>query len=411
MHQVVERDPSRGSPGGRKVFGGALIIGCAVLAALLSWTVDAGASGAAVPKRGGALTIDIPLQITGANPYGKPWDPGSGRILPLIYDGLVTYVPGQNDPVPSLAASWNVSKDGLKYTFKLRKNLRFSNGDPLTSADVVFSLKAWKAQSDSLGSGCCVQVRQFKAVGKDSVVILMKGPSPTLIQYLPGAVILDKKHYAKIGANKYKTQPVGTGPWIVTSFAPGLLKLARNPRYRKPGKPYLDSLTIRSVIDANTRILDVRSGRAHVATEVPYAQAKNLGGLNNAKLLATPWTATYVGQYNSQAGPLSEVAVRRALSFATNRAAIIATALGGVGVPANSISVAAGHWNPKVKQLPYDLAAAKRELAKSSVPNGFPLKISIETGDPTAQITAAILQRSEERRVGKECRSRWSPYH
>jgi peptide/nickel transport system substrate-binding protein len=408
MLQRIKKWPIRGAVHTSQTTGGTarrkryllglVVIASATLAVVLAFsTAQSDARSTASPQRGGTLNIDIPLTITSANPYALPYDPGSFRIVPLIFDSLLEYVPGKSAPVPSLATSWDISKDGLTYTFHLRKNVHFTNGDPFTAADVVFSLKAFQDLAKTTGSQCCSQMNTITATNANTVRLTLKAPAPVQLYWLTTggpAPIVDSRYYKRVGAKYFKTHPVGTGAWKVKSFSPGVLSLVRNPQYWQAGKPYLDAMTVRSVADANTRTLDVRSGRAQVATEVPYAQANSLKNVGNARLLNTRWAATYVGQINSQSPPMSETAVRRALSYATNRSAILQTALGGIGTVANSMSVNVGDWDPTIRQLPYDLNLAKQELAKSSVPNGFPLKISIETGDTTASITAAILQDS-----------------
>lgn len=350
------------------------------------------------PQTGGTLNVTTSLPLESLNQLALP--PTAEAALTFVYETLVTPEKGTNKIVGALADSWKVTNGGKVYTFHLRPNVKFSNGDPLTSRDVVYSLNLWKKFMLELAPSCCEKLTKIWAPSNDSVQLDFSVPAPNLLQYLAwnaaqAAGIMDASVREEIGEEAYAKKPIGTGPFMVASFHTGEAKLVRNPLYWKKGLPYLEAVNVTTVEDPNTRILGIKSGETQVATGIPYDQVAALEGDPSGNLLVqNPWAGVYTTFINSSQAPLKEKAVRRALSYATDRETILKNALGNLGGIANSVGISLGTYNESVKQLPYDLEKAKEELAKSSVPNGFHVELLLESGDTSGNITAAILQDS-----------------
>ena len=164
---------------------------------------------------------------------------------------------------PSLAQRWKVSPDGKTYTFHLRPNLKFSNGQPVTAEDVAWSLNHFgdpkiNAAMSSVAGG----YGSAKVINPTTVEVKLKAPVAAFLYNISiwPAFILPKNLVEKQGAAFYK-HPVGTGPFMVKEYVKGShITFVPNPYYWEKGKPYLNSVRFNFATDSNSRILAVRSG-------------------------------------------------------------------------------------------------------------------------------------------------------
>jgi len=347
------------------------------------------------PTQGGALTIARPSDPITLNPLLET-DVASESAAIQIFDQLVETIPGKPGYQPGLAKSWTVSSDGLTYTFELRA-AKFSNGQPVTPEDVVFSLD--KAKDPATGSAIATlyaPMKTIEATGPSEVKIDLSQPTPGLLGYLsmPQASILPAKIYRQLGPSKFALNPIGSGAFKVQSFVKGQrLVMVRNPDYWRAGLPYLDKVTLVPMADDNARVLSLRSGSADIAEGVPYSQLRVVAKDASLQLLIAKVTVLETGGiFNERVKPLDEQLVRQALNYATPRDAINKTVFAGLAQPANSVLPRMDDWDPSVKPYPYDVAKAKALLAQSSVPHGFTVQLTIVGSDQASQTVAQILQ-------------------
>jgi peptide/nickel transport system substrate-binding protein len=349
------------------------------------------------PVRGGAVTIDGPEALTTFIPSSDGTDTPA---ISQVFDQLTELMPGKvagSQPVltPALATSWTVSPDHLTYTFQIRQGVRFSNGEPLTGEDVVFSLKQASGPL-SLAAPFTTAWKSVSLAGPMTVKLALKEPQPPLPETLDDYAfgIVSKKAFEREGAKSFALHPVGTGPFTLKSATAGFttLSLVRNPNYWRTGLPYLNELVFNQVESDNARILAVRSGQATIAQQIPYAEAASLKSTPGVKMLVGPvWGASY-NWFNRGKAPFNEAAVRRALLYATPREEIIKAVYKGLGTPSNGLWGEEKYWDPKVPLIPFDLAKAKEELKTSSVPNGFNMTLNVSAGESQGALLASILQ-------------------
>ncbi|MFN9388706.1 MAG: ABC transporter substrate-binding protein, partial [Betaproteobacteria bacterium] len=220
------------------------------------------ASAPTGPKRGGTLVFARLEEPATLDPF-IPNDNGSIYAIEQICDSLVEPDATGDGLRPGVAESWEVSEDKLTYTFKLR-DTKFSNGDPVTAADVLFSLK--KASADSAPLGFLYEpVKAVEAVDDRTVKITLKRPYTPVLSALSayGAAVVSKKAY-EAGAEAFGQKPVCSGPFTVEEYARGTkLVLAKNPAYWEKGKdgqplPYVDKVDMRYVPDSNARVLGLK---------------------------------------------------------------------------------------------------------------------------------------------------------
>jgi peptide/nickel transport system substrate-binding protein len=351
------------------------------------------------PVRGGRVVIDAPEAPTTFIPFK---DGPAIQPVSQVYDELVELLPGNGQGsapvlVPGLAASWTINRDHTIFTFHIRPGVRFSNGEPLTGEDVVFSLR--QASSPlSIGHPFTTGWKRVSLIAPMTVQIQLSKPSNALLEYLDGYWfgVMSKKAYEREGAKVFAQHPVGTGPFMVKSVTPGFtsIRFVRNSYYWRKGQPYLAEVVFNQVESDNARILAARSGAATIAQQIPYAQVAALQSTPGVKMLVGPiWGASF-NPINRAKAPLNEADVRRALLYATPREEIIKAVYKGLGTAANSLWGQMKYWDPSVSLYTYDLAKAKELLKQSSVPNGFNLTLGVSAGESQGELLASILQSS-----------------
>jgi peptide/nickel transport system substrate-binding protein len=296
-------------------------------------------------------------------------DTASSNVQGLVYNGLLKY--DKNIKLTGdLAESWEVSPDGLTITFHLRKNVRWQDGKPYTSADALFSYEFMTdPKTPTPYSGDYLKVAKAEAPDPYTFKVTYKEPfAPGLASWglpqLP-AHLLKGKDVRKSPLNR---QPVGTGPYILERWDAGSrIVLKANPDYFE-GRPKLDRVTYRIIPDTATIFLELRSGGIDLSnldalqykrqTETKFFQRN----FKKYRYLAS--TYSYIG-WNMRDKRFQDVRIRRALSYAINREEIIKGVLLGLGKPATGPLKPGTYWyNPKVKRYAYDPAKAKALLAE-----------------------------------------------
>jgi peptide/nickel transport system substrate-binding protein len=351
------------------------------------------------PQPGGTLVVATASTSKSLDPALLNAANQESTIMP-IYDQLVRIMPGFQEPQPDIATSWKVSPDGLTYDFTLRPGMTFSNGQPVTAKDVVFTYMRMARLVKAGKTNSSFQADTFTsvtAVGEHEVKLVLKAVHAALLDELaePALSIVPASVVTAMGENAFGQKPIGSGPFMVKSFAAGKsLELVRNPHYWEAGKPYLDGITFNFVPEVTQRILAVRSGEADVADAVSATQAPSLKAVPNTRLLVEPFNNSDVLNWNVRTPPFGDQKVRLALNLAIPRAAIIKDVYRGYAVESNSIIPKVKYWDPTVPVYPYDLAKAKQLLSESSAPHGFSTTIYITGGDPQVALLASIIQSS-----------------
>ena len=355
---------------------GAALVGGAVL--------SVGLASAAPPQNVEKLTFALSAPIRSLDFYHS-FDSGTATVLSNGLEGLLRYS-DDGKLVPSLAESWS-QPDPLTYSYKLRPGVKFWDGRPLTSADVVFSMS--QHMQKKVGSELLSyysSVKSIKAAGPNRVVIKLKAPDP-FFQYVPAfqaGYIIEKK-FAQAAGKKIGTPGVltmGTGPYKFTKFVSDEgVSLARNDSYWGK-KGVVKNVELKFITEDATRLLAMRSGEIDGAFGVPADQANQWQGIANVKVAFTPQLRTAFFTFDTEAAPWSDVHVRRAFAHAIDKRGLVRTVLRGHGEVANTYPPPQ-QWGgllaqkqvrklyASLPQYPFDLNKAKQELARSSVPNGF----------------------------------------
>jgi peptide/nickel transport system substrate-binding protein len=314
--------------------------------------------GAAPAQAKDTLVIDLVNEPTTLDPH-KQWNPSSYYIYRNIFDNMLTRTP-EGKIVPQVAESWKYLGD-TEVEFKLRKDIKFHDGTPLTADDVVYSVKRiTDPKFKSPQRGQFNTITKAEAVDKYTVKLTTKVPYPVLQAQLVKLSIVPKAYVSKVGAEAFNKKPVGSGPYKFQEWKKGVsVTLAANGSYWR-SKPPFAKVVFRAVPEAATRVADLRSGKADLVVSLNSDLAAQLKGDSKAKVLSVATERVAYFRLNSQAGPTKDIKVRKAIAHAINRQLIIDALKGGYAKPTDvMVSETAFGFTKDVPSYPYDLAKAK----------------------------------------------------
>ncbi len=352
------------------------------------------------PVHGGNLTFAAVQDAQSMNAT-TVFDNNSIWIFEQIFQTLYTVTNDGKSVIPQLATSYKVSADKKTYTFTLRHGVKFSTGQPMTSADVKFSLDQNTKASQGWGF-INTAIKSVSAPSPDTVAVHLKYPwAPLLADLSIFANGIVPANYGGETENQFYTHPVGTGPFKWDYWHKGsALRLVRNPLYWEKGKPYLNSITWTDVPNDNTRQLQLKGGQAQIDQFPAWSTVASLKATQGVNMHLFNSTQTNYMAFNELRKPFQDVHVRRAISLAINRNALVKAVLFGNGKPANSLfPPQVPFYQAATPGLQYNLAAAKQEMAKSSVPHGFSTTIVIPAGN-SDYLTISTIVQSELKPLG-----------
>jgi peptide/nickel transport system substrate-binding protein len=386
----------RGFIGSAAALGGSLLTGPAsTSAAPARYRQD-------TPKTGGVLKVGA------ADPPSR-WDlhaSGSGRLFDFtapVFNTLIAADPA--DPtgqtlVPDLATDWEVSEDGLTYTFPLRTDVLWHDGEPFTSADTLISMNKIITPPEGMGSvrqALFDSVDKVEAPDEHTIIFHLKFPDAAFLEILSIAwnVIYPKHILDEFGLDAYDSadieHKIGTGPFKFTDFALNqYVTMERNPDYFKPGWPYLDGIEYRYFPpDDTARMTALLTGQIDIFGSYPGTLQGELALVAdqqpNVTVSRQPILSPVVFYVNVTQPPFDDINVRQAISEALDRDALTAAYVDG-GV-AGALVFPGSPWEmepSELEQMPgygKDMAArqarAKDLLAQSGYDESNPLAIDL----------------------------------
>ena len=370
-----------------------------LLSVLVTGVADLDRASADEPKSGGALNMVLfpePPMITSAFNSSTY----VGVVSTKVHDGLLTYEFDMT-PRPSLATEWNVSDDGLTYTFKLREGVKWHDGEPFTAEDVKFSLlNVWK-ELHPRGRTTYANVTGVETPNDHTVVIKLSQPSPTLMSSLSSyeSQIIPKHVYdgSEITENAALSAPIGTGPFKFTEWEKGnYIILDKNPDYWDQPKPYLDRILIRFIPDGAARAAAIETGEADYGafTPVPMNDVVRLDELPNVSVETLGYeylSPIFLLELNHRNEYLANPKVRQAISHAVDRQFAADNIWFGYAKPATGPvpSSLVSFYTPDVPDtVSYDPELANKLLDEAGYPRGsdgvrFPLRLEVAAAGET----------------------------
>ena len=312
-----------------------------------------------------------------------------------IYDQLVRPSKDGTKLEPGIAESWIISPDGKEFRFKLRPEAKFSDGQPVTAADVAFSLQRASGEK-SEWARFFKPITSYEVVDDHTIVMKLDKPFTPILNNLAlfSASIVPAKLVQAQGPSFFD-HPVGSGPFMLKAWNRGQgQELEKNPNYWEKGKPSIDGASIEVVPEDNSRVLKLKAGELDAIIDVPFNQAVSLKSDANIDVGVAPVFRIDMVQLNTTKKPFDNQSVRQALNYALDKEAIVKGILRGNAEPATSSIPVMAYHNTELKPYPFDLAKAKSLLAAGGVPDGFKASMLVAAGDVTARQVASAIQAS-----------------
>jgi ABC-type transport system substrate-binding protein len=343
---------------------------------------EAEAAEAEGPQQGGVLVFARSGDSVGLDP-ARETDGESFYGSTQIFDNLVEFVPGTTEIQPALAERWDISDDGLEFTFYLREGVEFHDGTPFNAEAVKFSfdrqfvedhpyydLGPWKYWGYMDMSSI---VDRIEVIDDQTVKFYLQKVEAAFLANLAMdfAAIVSPTAVEEYGA-EFPSNPVGTGPFKFVSWVKDdTITLDANEDYWGEG-PYLDRLIIRVIPDATARYLALKNAEVDV---IDFPSAEDLELMDedeNIELIQQPGlNVGYIAMNNDKA-PFDDPRVRQAMNYAINRDEIIEGVYGNAGqVAKNPIPPTMWSYNDDIDPYPYDPERARELLAEAGFPDGF----------------------------------------
>ncbi|MGL4280586.1 MAG: ABC transporter substrate-binding protein [Albidovulum sp.] len=362
-------------------------------------------------KPGGAIVITYKDDVATLDPaIGYDWQNWS--MIKSLFDGLMDYVPGTTELRPGLAESYEMSADGLSYTFKLRAGVKFHNGREMTADDVKYSLDrvtdpatqspgagffASIAGYDEAASGAAKGLAGVTVVDPLTVKIDLTRPDATFLHVmaLNFSAVVPKEVVEEHGAD-FGKHPVGTGSFKLADWTIGQsLTFEKNADNWRPGVPYLDKITFEIGQEPVVALLRLQNGEVDVPGDgIPPAKFQ--------EVMADPEQAARVvegGQLhtgyvtmNVNTPPFDKVEVRRAVNMALNKDRIVQM-INNRAVPATQpLPPSMPGYTADYAGYAFDVEAAKKLMADAGYADGVATELFVMNTDPNPRIAQAIQQ-------------------
>jgi oligopeptide transport system substrate-binding protein len=352
-------------------------------------------------------------------------------VVSALFEGLVSEDPVDLHPVPGVAESWQVSSDGLVYTFRLRANATWSTGDAVTAADFVASWR--RALTPTLGAdnatllyvlqgaeafhkGISTDFSQVGVTALDArtLRVTLEHPAPHFLSLLTHTVWLPvhletiKRHGPAYERGNPWTRPgrlVGNGAYVLKSWQPNqFVAVEKSPHYWDSANVRLYGIRFYPIDSRATEERMFRSQQLHVTYVLPSDKIESYRQSDPQSLRSDPYLDTYFLRLNLRRPSLGDVRVRRALSLAVDRTAIVEKILRGGQLPALALTppMLTGYTPPA--GAPTDFDQARQLLAEAGYPEGkgFPSIELLYNTSESHRVLAEAMQETWRRELGIE---------
>lgn len=362
------------------------------------------AHGALAQTDGGRLDVVVQPEPPGlmlAITQNGPTQLVAGQI----YESLLRY-DEKLQPLPSLAKSWEISTDGLTYTFHLHEGVKWHDGKPFSAADVEFSMK-FLQETHSRFRGNYSHVASLETPDANTVIFKLKQPyGPFINAFETGSMPIVPKHIYEgtdYTTNPMNATPIGTGPFKFDKWEKGnFIHLVKNEDYYLEGKPHLDEIYYRVIPDAASRAVAFETGEIDV---LPGGSVENwdvprLTEMDGVCSTAKGWEffAPHAWMWlNNRQGPTSNKLFRQAVMFAVDREFVRDAVWNGFGtVPTGPVSTKTKFYTDDVAKYPHDPDKAKALLEEMGY-DGTPVRLlPLPYGETWQRWAEAVKQNLEE---------------
>ena len=353
------------------------------------------------PKTLGGTAI---LTISGEPQSFNPDFQGDDNLWPVacnIYNSLFS-LDNSFNVIPELATGYEIAGDGRSITIALSPLATWHDGEPVTSADVKYTLEQIVATPSATSSSLLSAIESVDTPDDQTAVLQLSRPSASVIGFLSwyGVFILPAHIYdgTDWATNPANQAPIGSGPFKFVSYQPGAtVELEANAAYFGEG-PFLERLIYQIIPDPNTQAQSLLNGEIDFVDGVPNAQVPTFEANPDFKIAGKVYPSPFYIGFNFKNPQLDSVDVRRAIGMAIDRDQIVATALSGYGTPENRFYPSVIEWasNPDAVAPAFDVDAANALLDKAGFAkegdSRFSVRLLYFSGWQEAADTATVLK-------------------
>jgi peptide/nickel transport system substrate-binding protein len=312
------------------------------------------------------------------HPYNHSSSPIYGNWQHVI-EPLVEFDTAKKDYVGVLAESWEFQ--GKRWVFKLRKGVKFHNGAPLTSKDVVFSVEKMRdTKGGSLQAPNFKDVSEIQTPDDQTVIFVTKQPNAVFLDRLENRFIISKVAGDKFG-DQWHQNPVGTGPYRFVSYQRGgNMVFTRNDDYWG-GKAAIKEVVFRKVTEDAARLAALESGQADFTNNIPIHEVARLQRHPRVRIDQIEGLRMFFLTMNVAFKPFDNKLVRQAVNYSIDAPSIVKNIFDGIGYPINGpVGPLVVGSDPKLKRYPYDPKKARELLAQAGYRDGLDVQFYYSAG-------------------------------
>jgi len=357
-----------------------------------------GSEGAteAPAKAGGTLRVALESEPSTLNPF-QVIEQVTAYVIPQVMETLYTIGP-DGKPQPNLATKATTSKDGLTWTLQLREGVKFSDGSPMTAADVAFSLN--ELRTGPYFAGLFEPIEKVSAASPTTVTIKTSKPMPALLGDLGlfvAGVVPD--NYGGVSEKEFAQEPVGTGAFALSSWKHGqAITLVPNKQYWRKGQPLLDQIVYTFTTDENARLAQLRGGETDFSRATPLTVKSGLSNAPDVRVEENPSVFVDYLLLNQNDPAFKDPRVREAVNLAIDREGMITAGTDGKGtLGASFLPPSVTYADDSLQPPAQDVAGAKKllgEAVKDGVDPSFTIKFY--SFDSFSKIATQIAQQDLE---------------
>ena len=322
------------------------------------------------------------VDITAINPLDTFAVLPDRSLLDHLSDSLMRWAtPTKLEPW--LAESWTLIDD-TTWEFKLRKGIKFSNGEPVTaeSFKLFFDTIIDPNTKSSQRAFYANVIKEIQVVDEHTFRLVTQSPAPALLPRLMMAIPIPPQYFKSVGLAGYRAKPVFSGPYLLTEFVKDDHATLRARDDYWGGPQQWKTIVYRPILESAARIAALATGEIDLAIDVPpelQSMAERYPGVQIKKALSTRFFVIQLSN-KQDSYPTKHRAVREAIAYGIDRESLARDLLGGAGVPAAWNAIGSFGENTALKPYPYDPERAKKLLAEAGVPNGIDLEFDAPSG-------------------------------
>ena len=323
--------------------------------------------GVGAVHRGGTITMGHSSRPDIINPILTS-ETISVDLMNLIFSSLVRFDAAQK-PVPDLAEAWEVSDDGLMWTFFIRDDVRFHDGYPLRARDVEFTYGSiMDPENASPMAERYELIDRVETEGDYVFRIVLRYPCASLLHRLSRAIA--PEHLLEnldLRSASFNRRPVGSGPFRLTDWTDDdTITLDANKEYFQRGRPILDRLIFKAYPDRRRALQAIAGGKMDVALNLAASDLLFASRHKAFRVYSALGASCYAVILNLRSPIFKDVRVRKALDYAIDRDSIISNQLKGHSrICTGPFGVNSWAYDPNVQPLPYDVQKARELLAQA----------------------------------------------